>query len=301
MPPARRSFVLVALLVGCGKNTVGPAFYGDIDTGVPVADGASDARGDGSDGASHDGTVDALADSAPGDARADALVDSTADGADATGLDTEAPDLGPPLDAPTSEGKPTDSTDDHVCDTELAWWAQSARFDPAPGSPEFVAQVNALIGPGDHPITIVDRQDPATLAWTLQTSATLLGGDLAQHFPASNPPGAAVTMTRTAAGFGSGAPQSTAWIRVVDAAAADVWIPLADATTAATYGDGACQTLTGATVTALVPASAASVPLTTKSGATTLGALLGAQTSSAPPGWNIELAFDATKVGVSFK
>ena len=298
-----RSLLLTVLLVGCSKNTPAPVDNGVDDTGSGASDvGALDAKRDaiGTDGSGGDAAGDASADSIP---KTDAPGDGSDGGTDSSAADTDVPDLGPPLDAPVSEGKPTDSTDSHVCETELAWSARNAAFDPSAGSPDFVAQLNALIGPGDAPITIADQKDPGSGAWTIVTSATTTGADFAQHFPASNAPSAAVAMSRTPTGFSTAAPEDSGWLHVTDASAtpADVWIPIVQVSTSASYGDTLCQSLASATVSAVIPASAASTTLTTKSGPTNLGALLGAQTSSAPAGWNVKLAFDATKVGVSFK
>ena len=297
-----RSLLLTVLLVGCSKNGPAGVDNGGDDTGANSGDvGPFDAKRDGvGDGSGGDGAGDGSADSIP---KADAPADVGDGRADSSGVDSDVPDLGPPLDAPVSEGKPTDSTDGHVCDTELAWLAQNARFDPSVGSPDFVAQVNGLIAPGDGPITLADRMDATSGAWTLQTSATTVGADFSQHFPAGKAPSGPVAMTRSPTGFASGSPEDSAFIHVTDAAAtpADVWIPIVLVSTTATYGDTLCQSLTSATVSAVVPASAASLTLTTKSGPTSLGALLGTQTSSTPAGWNVKLAFDATKVGVSFK
>ena len=301
--PRGRAILLVCLLAGCGNNrspAAGNADFGD-DTGVAGDVGIPGAKADSfaTDVAGHEGGGDVSADAG---ATPDAGLDVGGEVADSSGIDSK-PDLGPPVDAPTSEGKPTDSSDSYVCDTELAWWAQNAKFDASAGSPDFVTELNALIAASDHPITLADQRDSVTRAWTLQTSATTLGGDFAQHFPVGNGPSAPVAMSRTPRGFSSGSLQDSAWIHAIDAASppADVWIPIVQVSTTATYGGSACQTLAGAAVRAVVPSSAASVTLTTKSGATTLGALLGPETSSAPPGWNIELAFDATKVGVSFQ
>src|SRR6185436_20821931 len=57
------------------------------------------------------------------------------------------------------------------------------------------------------------------------------------------------------------APQTSGWVRVVDADNDDVWIPLSGLTGSATYGSSECTNLASAKASAVIPHSAATLKL----------------------------------------
>jgi hypothetical protein len=98
-------------------------------------------------------------------------------------------------------------------------------------------------------------------------------------------------MFRHPAGLWTAKPQSTGWIRVVDAAAKIVWIPIGEVTGSANFGATDCSTLTRAEASAVIPSSAETIELTIAGGkTTTLGDLLG---RSSKDGWTVHFSFSA--------
>jgi hypothetical protein len=82
----------------------------------------------------------------------------------------------------------------------------------------------------------------------------------------------------------------------------DVWIPIVDVHTTATFGDDSCTSLASAQVTALIPWSAGDTQVAvSQSVPTILKAILGQTTSGSPHGWNVKLLFTGEKVTVSLK
>lgn len=288
--------LLAAGVVACGKSDNGGPPHIDIgDTGSPADSSADSSTNDSATTKDSNATTDsAHGDSSVGDSFA---VDSS-DAADATDTNDAGPDLGPPIDAIVIETK-SDALD-KTCENEHAWWAVSPAFDATVTPSSFATQVNPLIASG-HPVTIADRNDP-TSGWIVQVSATITGGDFAQHFPGAHAPSALVGMTRTGSGFSTATAETSGFLFVRDAASSDVWIPISKVVVRATYGDLLCESLaSSSTLDAVIPSSAGSTAITTSSGATTLGTLLGAPTSSSPPGWNVRLGFAGEKVQVSWK
>jgi hypothetical protein len=200
-----------------------------------------------------------------------------------------------PIDAQTIDKKPGT---DAACQKPLGWWATNAAFDSSITPATFKSGVNPLLV-GQHPVTIADYVDSSSV-WTLRASGTLTNGSFQQYFPYTNPSDA-VGMTRLTASFSSASAASQGWLVVVDASSTNVWVALANVTVSASYLDAYCQKLTGGQLDGVIPSSAGSTSITTKSGGTTLGALLGTYTSSSPQGWNIRLGFDGEKVQVSSK
>jgi hypothetical protein len=98
-------------------------------------------------------------------------------------------------------------------------------------------------------------------------------------------------MFRHPAGLWTANPQSSGWIRVVDAAAKTIWIPIAEVTGSASFGATDCSTLSKAEASAMIPRSAGTIALTTADGETTLGDLLGKRTSA--DGWSVRFSFAA--------
>lgn len=106
-------------------------------------------------------------------------------------------------------------------------------------------------------------------------------------------------MTVTSTSVATDAPENSAWFHIHDAALNDIWIPIAYVALSAQYGDATCDTLVDGTLTAVILAAASlTVIQPVGQAATTMGALLGTQTSTAPAGWNVQMAFDATSVQV---
>ncbi len=188
---------------------------------------------------------------------------------------------------------------DQACEAQLGWWAVNAAFDGNVTPSSFADAANPLLAqPNAHPFVVVDYQDD-NLAWTLRAAGTRTNGNYQQYFPVEFPSDT-MPMTRATLSF-TGAAANTSWMVVVDASQSEVWIALANVSVAATYGDEYCQSLTSGTLAAIIPASAASTSITTTDGATTLGALLGGETSASPAGWSVSVTFDAQKVDVSSK
>lgn len=96
-------------------------------------------------------------------------------------------------------------------------------------------------------------------------------------------------MFRHPAGLWTAAPQTSGWIRVIDAGAVTVWIPIGEVTGSATFGGSECSVLSTADASAVIPPSAAALAITTREGPTTLGALLGHESSAA--GWQVHFSF----------
>jgi hypothetical protein len=215
----------------------------------------------------------------------------------------DAPTIEAGVEAGADVAQPIDATPmpkgggDAACNAPLGWWATGAAFDSTITPTSFSSAVNPLLS-GENPFTIADYVD-ATMTWTVRASGTLTNGGYQQYFPPAYPADTSA-MARTTSAFSSGVAASS-WIVVVDAASNYVWIPLANAQVAASYGDTYCQSLVGGTLDAVIPASAGSTSITTSTGATTLQLLLGATTSISPVGWTVHVDYDGQKVDVSSK
>jgi hypothetical protein len=98
-------------------------------------------------------------------------------------------------------------------------------------------------------------------------------------------------MLRHPAGLWTAAPQSSGWLRIVDRASRIVWIPIADVTGSATYGDTTCSSLSAVRVSATIPASAGALRLNTAAGDRSVRDLMG--TDPAIAGWNVRFTFSA--------
>jgi hypothetical protein len=209
--------------------------------------------------------------------------------------DSSVPDANDLPDVPSIPKKPGS---DAACLLPLAWWTVSPTFDVNATPVAFANAINPLIGP-QHVLAIADYLDQNN-QWTLRATATLTDGNFQQYFPFDHP-GDVVSMARQQGSFSSGSSVNSAWILIVDSANVSIWVPIVSANVSADYADAYCQSLTNGKVDAVVPASASVVTLTTGQGPTTLGALLGAYTSSTPLGWSVRLTFGAQKVQVSSK
>jgi hypothetical protein len=211
-----------------------------------------------------------------------------------------APDAGttPANPGPKPPTLPHKPAPDAACEGSLAWWAVGASFDATVTPAAFAARLNPLLA-NSHPITVAGSVDENGY-WAVRASATITNGNQQQYFPADH----ALTdgpMSRSQAGFATSAPAASGWMRVVDAAGTDVWIGIANVAVTATYADGYCQTLTTATLDAVIPDSAGSTSITTSQGTATLRDLLGAETSVQPSGWNVSLSFSGQRAEVTFK
>jgi hypothetical protein len=238
------------------------------------------------------------------------------------GMDAAAPETGPtdgsPLDAPADGSfdapppdapsnpnpdggirvAPPDSGYQTTCDQPLGWSATGAALDATVTPGAFATQVNPLLA-NASPLTLADYQGDAG-DWWLRVSGTDTGGGQEQYFPAAHLPLVDVPMSRVMTGFASGS-AGAGWLKIVDASQTEVWIQLDQVMTTVSYGDVFCQTLINGAVTAIIDASASSTAINTASGATTVGALLGSPSSSAPAGWTMRLLFSGQKTQVSFK
>jgi hypothetical protein len=209
--------------------------------------------------------------------------------------DAGSPPANPGPQPPTLPHKPAP---DAACEGTLAWWAVGASFDANVTPAAFAEQLNPLIAQS-HPITVADSVDENG-SWTLRASATVTNGNQQQYFPAEHAV-ADGPMSRTQAGFATASPAASAWLHLVDAAAADVWIAITNVGVTAAYADGYCQTLTTVTVDAIIPDSAGSTSITTAQGAATLRDLLGGEASEPHGGWNVRLSFSGQRAEVTFK
>src|SRR5258708_15401551 len=69
------------------------------------------------------------------------------------------------------------------------------------------------------------------------------------------------------------APQTSGWLRVVDASDNSVWVPLSDLTGSATYGSSECTSLSHAKASATIPHAAATPKHKTEKGEIARGQL----------------------------
>jgi len=178
----------------------------------------------------------------------------------------------------------TGTTD--ACTTAANWQSIKLKFD-APESPrEFADALNALVKVQSAPAISVSNYMTPHCVWMVAFSATddaSAGADHAATY---------TEMFRHPAGLWTAKPQSSGWIRVVDAAAKTVWIPIANVTGSANFGATDCSSLANADASAVVPRSAGGITLMTAEGkTTTLADLLGRRTSN--EGWTVHFSFSA--------
>lgn len=242
-----------------------------------------------------DGAVSSpVADAAPPAAESSGSDDSNVppdDVSPPSAVDT-GPDVGPYIDAPflDHQGGPV------PCNSE--WWATNSAFDTTVTPSSFSSAVNPIVGDSSiHPFTLVVMNDQAT-GWTGIASGTATNGNGDQYFPASNP-ATTTSMTVTSSSVATDASEMTAWFHIHDAGGNDIWIPITNVALSAQYGDATCDTLVNGTLTSVILASASSTVIQPiGQAATTIGALLGTQTSTSPAGWNVQMAFGASSVQV---
>jgi len=300
--------LLTAFICACSPQNPPPPdqsyVAGQTGTGP---DGGRGMRGDASSGSgSVGGDFDATAANAPRDSglASDAPPSRTTP---FQGFDVAvAPDY--PTDASYTPQRPDTGIrgggDSTVCYQQMAWWMTGAALDTSVVTPSAAAQLNPLLST-QHPLTLADYVDASGQYW-LQVSGTETNGVQQQYFPyqyavapaaLSIAPGQYPVLTATPA---SSQP-SGGFIRLVDSSQAEVWIEITQVSVNVTAGDSLCQTLTGGSLTAIVPATSGSTPLAVGGGSTTVAQVFGPTTASAPAGWNIAITFAASKIQGSFK
>ncbi len=191
--------------------------------------------------------------------------------------------------AAASPASPVSTAD--ACANPQSWRAShDFSFEASNAAPRFAEAINPLIRATDaSPFAISNYMAPGCI-WKVAFSALDDGA-------ASGPPEHAVTFTemfRHPAGLWTVAPQTSGWIRLVDAHGQTVWIPLARVTGSAVYGGATdCSSLGSAKASGVIPFSASALHLAIPAGDTTLGDLLGPPDSSDPPGWAVRFSFSA--------
>jgi hypothetical protein len=271
------STTVATLVLACGSGTPpldvasGPTSTADGAPSPPPADASPAAEASGSD----DGNV------------------APADGSSPPPAVDASPDVGPYIDAPFLDRQGGSVP----CNSE--WWATDSAFDTTVTPPSFSAALNPIVGSSSvHPFTLVVTIDQGE-GWTGMASGTATDGNGSgdQYFPPADSP-SRTSMTVTSTTVATDAPEDSAWFHLHDAAGNDLWIPIAYVALSVQYGP-TCDTLVNGTLTAVILASAASIAIEPiGQSATTIGALLGTQTSTSPAGWNVQMAFDGTSVEV---
>jgi hypothetical protein len=185
----------------------------------------------------------------------------------------------------SSGGGSTGTGTTDACTTAANWQSAKLRFDEVESPRQFAAAMNSLVGVQTSPAISVTNYMTPHCVWMVAFSATDEAGAGADHAATYT------EMFRHPAGLWTAKPQSSGWLRVVDAAAKSVWIPIAEVTGSANFGTTDCSTLAKAEASALIPRSAETITLTTADGVTTLGDLLGQTTSN--DGWTVRFTFSA--------
>jgi hypothetical protein len=181
----------------------------------------------------------------------------------------------------------TTTTGVSTCDAGASWGARrDFAFERTTGSDDFVEAVNALIPQSDMaPVAVSSHMDPGCVWMVAFSAPDAAGATETAHATTFTP------MQRHPAGLWTAAPQSTGWLRVVDRASRTVWIPIADVTGSATYGEASCASLSAVRVAATIPPSAAALSLMTEAGERTVRELMGAMPSAR--GWDVRFTFSA--------
>ncbi|MET0591537.1 MAG: hypothetical protein ABW133_02485 [Polyangiaceae bacterium] len=186
----------------------------------------------------------------------------------------------------TPSATPNDSTTKgaNACERGGSW---SARDDFAfEGDGDFARTLNALVRAGSAAPIAVSSHMELDCTWQVAFSAPSAGLGEGLTHPTTFAP-----MMRHAAGLWTAAPQSSGWLRIVDAAGRTVWLPLEDVTGSATYGESTCASLSAVRVGATIPASAGDVSFVTAGGSRTVRDLMGSAASSR--GFSVRFAFSA--------
>ena len=197
------------------------------------------------------------------------------------GLDTKMGDKAGATMGGGSSGGGSAATD--ACTNAANYQARGFAFDTSDTPREFADAVNALVHAQTSPPLSVSNYMAPHCVWMVAFSAPDETTGRTAHAATYT------EMSRHPAGMWTAAPQTTGWIRVVDAAKRTVWIPIESVTGSANYGATDCSTLSTAQGSAVIPRSAGALPITTSGGATTLGDLLGKKT--AKDGWQVRFTF----------
>lgn len=181
----------------------------------------------------------------------------------------------------------TTSTASNACDAGASWGAhRDFVIEASAVGSDFADAVNALVRASNlPPIAVSSHMDPGCV-WKVAFSAPPGSSAWETDHAATFAP-----MLRHPAGLWTAAPQSTGWLRIVDRMSRIVWIPIADVTGSATYGETTCTSLSAVRVSATIPASAGALHLNTAAGDRTVRDLMGADPDAA--GWNVRFTFSA--------
>jgi hypothetical protein len=173
-----------------------------------------------------------------------------------------------------------------ACTTAANWQSSKIRFDASESPREFADALNALTKVQSAPAISVTNYMTPHCVWMVAFSATDDTAGSTDHAASYT------EMFRHPAGLWTAKPQSSGWIRVVDGAAKNIWIPIVEVTGSATFGATDCSSLAKAEASGMIPRSASNITLTMSDGkSTTLGDLLGKRTSS--DGWSVRFSFAA--------
>jgi len=189
----------------------------------------------------------------------------------------------------TSTGGTTTDTGPVACTTAQSWKANNdLKFDNSSGSPTFSQTINGLIAKSTVSPMAVSNLIAPHCVWMVAFSAS----DDVDASAKSQHPATFTEMFHHPTGLWTVAPQTSGWLRVVDASDTSVWIPLSGLTGSATYGSGECTSLSAAKASAIIPHTAATLKIKTDKGSTTLGDLLGKE-DSRNAGWAVHFTFTA--------
>jgi hypothetical protein len=189
---------------------------------------------------------------------------------------------------PSASGSPVGTPEGNACAAAAVWRAESDFAFDGDIAPAFAQAFNALLRTSEtSPIAISSHLEPHCV-WKAAFSADEPVGNIL-------PAGHAATSTqvlRHPQGLWTASPQAEGWLKVVDARAQSIWIPLADITGSAKYQTADCSALS-VRASATIPETAGSITLATAERTTTLSALLGKRTSASPAGWKVRMTFSA--------
>jgi hypothetical protein len=184
-------------------------------------------------------------------------------------------------------GTPTSTTGASACEAAASWSARrDFAFERSRDGADFADTMNTLMGQSDvPPIAVSSHMDPGCVWMVAFSAPEAVGAKDAEHATTFTP------MLRHPAGLWTAAPQSTGWLSIVDRAGSMLWIPIADATGSATYGETSCASLSAVRVTAAIPPSAGALSLMTAGGERTVRELMGSEPSV--HGWEVRFTFSA--------
>src|SRR5258706_1519648 len=133
-----------------------------------------------------------------------------------------------------SPGGTTTATGPAACTAAASWKANNdLKFDDSSGS-TFAQTMNALIGNSTVSPMAVSNTIAPHCVWMVAFSAVDDVGASAKDQHAAT----FTEMFHHTTGLWTVAPQTSGWLRVVDASDNSVWVPLSDLTASATYRSG---------------------------------------------------------------